>query len=433
MMSGYKILLKKRNGECLSEEEIRFLIESYVNGEFPDYQMSAFLMAVFFNGLNNKETFYLTKAMMESGDLYDLSEFGEKCVDKHSTGGVGDKVSLICGPIVSSLGVKVPMICGKGLGHTGGTVDKLESISGMKLDLSRKKFFSLLRKIGIVFSSQTDNFAPADKKLYSLRDVTGTVENISLITASIMSKKLAGGAPAIVFDVKTGKGAFLEKMNESKELAKMLISVAKSFGRKSVAVITDMNEPLGFCVGNMIEVLESIEALKGNGATDLMEVSLEISSWMLVLAGVARNEKEGIKLAERQINNGKALEKFKELIHAQGGKMKFLKKENPFENVKNVIGVFSEKDGYIHEINGKKIGDFCTYIGAGRQKLDDKIDYLAGVVLFKKTGDRVKKGDLLARVYSNRPIKPYVELLSDAYLIKKRPIKRNKKVLAIVR
>ena len=436
MKSFYEILIKKRDGFEIDSEDIEFFVREFVKGRIPEYQVSAFLMAVYFNGLSERETFDLTKSMMMSGDVYDLSVFGKKCVDKHSTGGVGDKVSLICGPIAASLGVKVPMMCGRGLGHTGGTVDKLESIPGFGLGLSKKRFFSVLKRVGLVFSSQTEKIAPADKKLYALRDVTGTVENLSLITSSIMSKKLATGAPSIVFDVKTGKGAFLQSEKESIALARALIKTAKLFKRKAVAVITDMNEPLGCCVGNMLEVVESIEALKGNGAKDLMEVSLAVSGWMLVLSGVAKNIREGVFLAKKQIENSRALSKFRELVKAQGGDVSiFDDTKRVFKTSRFVVDIKAGKKGVISELHARKIGDFCTYIGAGRQRLDDKIDYASGVVFFKKVGDKVSNDDVIARVYFERKeMADYLDILADAVKISGRYNgKAGKKVLGVVR
>ncbi|MCK5708585.1 MAG: thymidine phosphorylase [Candidatus Aureabacteria bacterium] len=427
-MNVREIIIKKRNGYALNEKEIEFLINGYTEGDIPDYQLSSFLMAVFFNGMTEKETVFLTKAMKESGDEYDLKCFGKKCIDKHSTGGVGDKVSLICGPIAASLGIKVPMMCGRGLGHTGGTVDKLESIPGFSTCINKTKFYNILDKTGLVFSSQTKSIAPADKKMYALRDVTGTVESIPLITSSIMSKKLATGANGIVFDVKTGSGAFMKDKKDAAMLADFLVKIASISNRRSFALLTNMDEPLGCAVGNSLEVIESIECLKGNCFNDLMKVSIEISAAMIFLAGVVKDIKKGRELARGQINNGEALKKLKDTIKAQGGDPDCIYEDYAeWKKAKYSFDVKAEKSGFIEDIDAYKVGDLSCSLGAGRLRLSDDVDPSAGIVFFLKVGDVVSCGDILARVYTDKKgKKTFSESLKRIIKIsKKKPLQKK--------
>jgi pyrimidine-nucleoside phosphorylase len=369
--------------------------------------------------------------MMDSGESYDLKKYRRKCIDKHSTGGVGDKISLICAPIVASLGIKVPMMCGQGLGHTGGTVDKLESIPGFQTALTKKQFLKILENVGLVFSSQTEKIAPADKKIYALRDVTGTVENLSLITSSIMSKKLATGASGIVFDIKTGSGAFMKKIKDAEILAGWLIKTAKRSGRRVSVLITDMNEPLGCTVGNTLEVIESVETLRGFGPADILEISLAVSALMIQMAGMAKDFREAKRKAFKQIENGSALYKLEEVIHAQGGDAGVISENyKKWKKAKYVLDYKAEKNGFIKEIDAYKIGNFCCSLGAGRSSLKDKIDPSAGLILFAKKGDKVSKGETIARIYTDKKDpKAYLKDLGNIIKILGRKLKTGNKVL----
>ena len=426
-----QLIIKKRNGKELSSEEISFFAQGAARSSIPDYQLSSFLMAVFFQGMTENETISLTRFMMDSGICYDLSKMGQSCIDKHSTGGVGDKVSFICGPIAASLGIKVPMMCGRGLGHTGGTVDKLKSIPGMRLALTEKQFLRVLDRTGLAFSSQTGKIAPADRKLYALRDVTGTVESLPLITSSIMSKKLATGAAGIVFDVKTGCGAFMRKKSDAVALARMLVRVAGKFHRKAACLITSMDEPLGYAVGNSLEIIESVECLRGHFRHDLMEVSLAVSACMIQLAGRAKSFREGRRLALGQIGNGKALEKLKEVMQAQGGDPDIVFQDYcRWKKAKYVQDCKAEKSGYISGINAYDIGVLCCDMGAGRSRLDEKIDPSAGIMFFRKTGDKVHKGESIARLYTDRkPGRAFLERLNKIIMISGKKVIKKKKVL----
>jgi pyrimidine-nucleoside phosphorylase len=424
-MNIRQIIIRKRSGQELDNKEIEFFVRGFTAGGIPDYAASSFLMAVYFRGMTEKETFFLTRCMMNSGEIYDLGRFGRRCVDKHSTGGVGDKVSLVCGPIVASLGVKVPMICGRGLGYTGGTVDKLESIPGFCARLTHRRFMKGLEKIGLVFSSQTGRIAPADKKIYALRDVTGTVENISLITSSIMSKKLATGAPGIVFDVKCGRGAFMKKKKEAGDLALWLVKVCRKFGRKATVLITDMDQPLGTTVGNSLEVIESVECLKGHAAPDLLDVSLRVSAEMLVLSGACRDLVAARQAARRQIENGEALRKLGEVITFQGGDTAVISEGfRGWKKARHISDIRAEKTGFIQDIDAGLIGQLACELGAGRNRLEDRIDPSAGLIFFCKKGNRVQKGETIARAFTDRrDIAEICGRLKRAVLIaEKRPV-----------
>ena len=399
-MRMYDIIHKKRNGGELSEEEIRFFIEGYTDESIPDYQAAALCMAVYFRGMTPKETSILTLAMAESGDQIDLGGIEGFTVDKHSTGGVGDKTSLIVVPIVASCGGKVAKMSGRGLGHTGGTVDKLESIPGFRTELNPDDFIKQVNGIGLCIVGQTGELAPADKKLYALRDVTATVESIPLIASSIMSKKLAAGSKGIVLDVKTGSGAFMKTVEESENLAKEMVAIGKSAGRSVTAVITNMDIPLGDSVGNSLEVIEAIKTLKGEGESDLTEVCLTLAAQMLSMI-TGEDEKTCYSMAKGAIDNGLAINKLREMISAQGGNANVVDDYSLFKQPKYTAEIFSECDGYIEHTDAEKIGIASVILGAGREKKGDPIDPSAGIVLKKKTGDYVKKGEPLAVFYTD--------------------------------
>lgn len=399
-MRMYDIIHKKRNGGELSEEEIRFFIEGYTDESIPDYQAAALCMAVYFRGMTPKETSILTLAMAESGDQIDLGGIEGFTVDKHSTGGVGDKTSLIVVPIVASCGGKVAKMSGRGLGHTGGTVDKLESIPGFRTELNPDEFIKQVNGIGLCIVGQTGELAPADKKLYALRDVTATVESIPLIASSIMSKKLAAGSKGIVLDVKTGSGAFMKTVEESENLAREMVAIGKSAGRSVTAVITNMDIPLGDSVGNSLEVIEAIKTLKGEGESDLTEVCLTLAAQMLSMV-TGEDEKTCYSMAKGAIDNGLAINKLREMISAQGGNANVVDDYSLFKQPKYTAEIFSECDGYIEHTDAEKIGIASVILGAGREKKGDPIDPSAGIVLKKKTGDYVKKGEPLAVFYTD--------------------------------
>lgn len=400
-MNILEIIAKKRDSQELTKEEIEYFIENYTNGNIADYQASALVMAIFLNGMTKQETTYLTLAMANSGEILDLSNLGKIIVDKHSTGGVGDKVSLILLPIVASLGVPVAKMSGRGLGFTGGTVDKLESIPGYKTTIDINNFVKNVENIGISMISQTLNLAPADKKLYALRDSISCVENMSLIASSIMSKKIASGADKIVLDVTCGSGAFMKNIGDARKLAKEMIEIGKLANKETRCVITNMDEPLGYCIGNTLEVIEAIGFLKGNMPEDIKDVVLELGSQMMELAGIGNNKKENKERILENINNGKAFDKFLELISNQGGDISYIKDINKFPKVKYIEEVKSNKEGYIFEINAEKIGKLASYLGAGRVRKEDNIDYEVGIILNKKVGDSVKENEVLAYIHAN--------------------------------
>jgi pyrimidine-nucleoside phosphorylase len=390
---------KKRDGLELSKQEISFLISGYTNGTIPDYQMSSLLMAIYTQGMTKQETAWLTEAMLYSGKT--LTHKSNKVVDKHSTGGIGDKTSFIIAPIAAAAGVDVPMIAGRGLGHTGGTIDKLNAIKGMTTKIPPKKFIKQLEEIGLVLAGQSKIIAPADKKVYALRDVTGTIESIPLITASIMSKKLAEGINGLVFDVKTGSGAFMSKKSDAKALAKSLKDTSLAFGKDVYTMITDMSQPLGDKVGHSLELIESVEVLKGKGPKDLIEICIELAGAMIHLSGASKNFSEGKKAARKVIKNGSALKKFTEVIKAQGGDPSFIKDYKKLPSTKFTHTIVSPKDGYITKIEGKKTGLACITIGGGRNVKEDKIDLGAGFDFHLKVGGKVKKGTPLVTIHHN--------------------------------
>lgn len=414
-MRMYDIIEKKRNGEKLSPEEIEFFISGYVSGEIPDYQISALLMAIYFSGMDDEETAVLTKAMMLSGDTVDLSEFGEFTVDKHSTGGVGDKTSLVVAPVMASLGCKMAKMSGRGLGHTGGTVDKLESIPGFKTSITPEEFFEQVRKTGVAVIGSTANLAPADKKLYALRDVTATVGSIPLIASSIMSKKLAAGAHIIVLDVKIGSGAFMKTEEQGRKLAEKMVNIGKSFNRNIAAVITNMDRPLGCAIGNSLEVLEAVSVLKGNEVPDFDGVCVALTSTLLSLCYDISHEESEKRVLE-SIRSGAALAKFREWIKAQGGSDEFVDNPEALGTAKYITEYKAQDSGYISFMNTEMIGKAAAALGAGREKTTDSVDHTAGIVLRKKTGDAVRSGDVIAVLYTNKEASEIeaARLLSEA-------------------
>ena len=400
-MRMYDLIMKKRKGEELTTEEINFFVDGFTKGEIPDYQASAMLMAIFFNKMNKRETADLTNAMVESGDKIDLSNIKGIKVDKHSTGGVGDKTSICLTPLVASLGIPVAKMSGRGLGHTGGTIDKLETFKGFSVELTEEQFMENVNKINIAIMGQSGNLVPADKKLYALRDVTATVDNMSLIASSIMSKKLASGADAIVLDVKVGDGAFMKTPETAKELAQEMVDIGKHLGRETIGVISDMDQPLGYAIGNSLEVIEAIELLKGNGPKDLLELTLTIGSNMLLCAKMAESEEEARKMLMENIKNGKGLEKLKDFVKAQGGDISPIDDYSKFPQAKYVEKVTSPVDGYITKIHAEAFGLIAMELGAGRATKESEIDLAVGIVLNKKRGEKVNKGDVLAYIHSN--------------------------------
>lgn len=400
-MRMYDLILKKRQGNTLTKEEIQWMIREYTDGKIPDYQMSAMMMAVCFQGLDKEETYELTMAMAQSGEMLDLSGIEGVKVDKHSTGGVGDKTSLALTPIVASLGIPVAKMSGRGLGHTGGTIDKLESIPGFSTQLTDEQFEEQVNSIGVSIMGQTKDLAPADKLLYALRDVTATVDQISLIASSIMSKKLAAGADAILLDVKTGSGAFMKEESEAVKLAQEMVDIGKSAGRKMTAVITNMDEPLGMAVGNILEVKEAIDTLKGNGPKDFTELVETLASHMLILGGIAEKFDEALSMVRGAVRDGKALDKFKQFVSAQGGDTRYIDHPELFEQAHIIEEIRSEQDGFVERINAQEIGICSLILGGGRETKDSQIDPAVGLVFSKKVADPVKKGDLLATIYGN--------------------------------
>lgn len=401
-MNAVELIKKKRDGLKLTREEIIFLVNSFTKNEIPDYQFSAFLMAGFIKGLDKQETSWLTESMLYSGKVVDLKKIPGVKIDKHSTGGVGDKTSLILAPIVAAAGIYVPMISGRGLGHSGGTLDKLESIWGFRTDLNLAEYKKVLAKCGAVLIGQTKEIAPADKKIYALRDVTSTVESVPFITASIMSKKLAEGIDGLVLDVKTGNGAFMKSLQAAETLAKSLISTAKSFDKKVIAFITDMNQPLGNYVGNWLEVLESINVLKGEVVADLSEVTLNLSGAMIYLGGKAESIQEGISISKEIIKSGKAFDKFIEIVKYQGGDISLINNPNKYPQSKYSEYVYANKSGYITEINTYEIGMCNIELGGGRKTITDKIDFKAGMIFKKKLGDKVNKGEVVIEFFTDK-------------------------------
>ena len=400
-MNIIDIIAKKRDSKELNTDEINFFIKEYTNNNIEDYQAAALIMAIYINGMSYRETKDLTMAMASSGDVLDLSELGENVVDKHSTGGVGDKVTIILAPLIASLGIPVAKMSGRGLGYTGGTADKIEAIPGYNTGISEKEFIANVKNIGISLITQTLNLAPADKKIYALRDTIACTGSIPLIASSIMSKKIASGANKIVLDVTCGFGAFMKNIEDARELSRTMIEIGNLANRGTVCVITNMNEPLGFTVGNSLEIIEAIEFLQGKMPEDLKQVVLELGAYMVKLAGKGSNIEENKKMLVENIQNGKAYNKFIELVQNQGGDIEYVKDVTKFEKAKIIQEVISTTEGYVQEINAEEIGKLSCDLGAGRKTKKDKIDLQVGIILNKKIGDFVNKGDKLATIYAN--------------------------------
>ena len=419
-----EIIETKRDKKPLSKSQIHDFITGYVSGKIPDYQASALLMAIYLNGMNKEEIADLTEEMRVSGNIWDLSTINGPKVDKHSTGGVGDKVSLILGPMVAACGAKMAKMSGRGLGHTGGTLDKMESIPGMKINLTKEEFDKQVNEINLAIIGQDKDLVPADKKIYALRDVTATVGSIPLIASSIMSKKLATGSDCILLDVKYGDGAFMKDMDSAKELAITMVDIGKSLNKNVKAEITDMNQPLGKCVGNSLEIKEVIETLKGNGPDDLNEICISSGAIMLEQAKIC-DRKEGRKRLEESLKNGKAFEYFKLFVKYQGGDVSYVENPEKFEVSKNLIEIKSKEEGYIKTIKAMTIGLASMKLGGGREQLDDVIDMSAGIVLNKKVGDHVNKDELLCTLHTNQSKDVYEEIVKfveSAYIIQKDPV-----------
>lgn len=424
------IIEKKRDGHALNKEEIFFLIQEYVKEQIPDYQMSSFLMAVYFQGMTDEESSLLTEAILRSGEIIDLSSIDGIKVDKHSTGGVGDKTTIVLGPLVASAGAKVAKLSGRGLGHTGGTLDKLESIPGLSINLSIEDFIDQVNDIGIAVAGQTANLTPADKLLYALRDVTGTVPSIPLIASSIMSKKLASGSDVIVLDVKIGAGAFMKTLEDAEELSRVMVNIGKSFGKKVVAFITDMSQPLGYAVGNKLEIKEAIETLQGNGPKDLTELCEEIGAYMVHNANIKSSLEEAKKFVKEQVSSKAAYHKQMDFIKKQGGKLPDLE---DFINVKEIIEIHADKEGYVSSINALEIGLSAMKLGAGRETKEDEIDYDVGIVLNKKVGDKVNLDEPLAYVYNNLDeVEDILEQIHAAFTISKDPVEDQTLIYKII-
>lgn len=433
-MRMYDIIEKKREGHKLSYEEIKFAVMGYTNGNIPDYQMSALLMAIYLKGMDEEETLNLTMIMAESGATLDLSEINGIKVDKHSTGGVGDKTSLVLGPMVASCEIPVAKMSGRGLGHTGGTIDKLESIDGFSTTISTEKFIKNVNEIGMAIVGQTENLAPADKKIYALRDVTATVSCIPLIASSIMSKKLASGADGIVLDVKCGDGAFMKNKEDAIALANAMVKIGNGAGRQTIAVISDMDQPLGQTVGNSLEVVEAIETLKGDGPRDLMELCLVLGSYMVLLGDKCDTVEQGRKMLEEKIANGEAFDKFKEFIKAQGGDSSYADDTHMFQKAKYSYCIKSDKMGYISKIHCENIGKASLVLGGGRENKESEIDLSVGIKIIKKVSDSVKKDDIIAIVYSNdeEKMQVAVKMIKDAYEYSDKPLQKDSLIKAVI-
>ncbi len=424
------VIRKKRDGIELSRGEIEGLVNAYTNGDIPDYQVSAWLMAVVLKGMTRPETAALTDAMLHSGDVLDLSSLAAKKVDKHSTGGVGDKTSLVLAPLAAAAGIAVPMISGRGLGHTGGTLDKLEAIPGFNVNLPVREFRRVLEVCGCAMIGQTAEIAPADRKMYALRDVTGTVESAYLICASIMSKKLAEGIDALVLDVKTGSGAFMKNEKDAAFLAELMVETGERMSKKVVALITDMDQPLGNMIGNALEVIEAVEVLRGVGPGDLRELCLELAGWMLHLGGVSDTVAKGKQQSAALISSGKAIEKFRQMVELQGGDARIIDDAKKLPQARHTMLVSSAKSGYLASMQCEQIGTACVILGGGRERKEDSVDPAVGIVLHKKVGDRVDRGEALATIHYNNEgqaerARQLVEascVVTDAALSKTRPL-----------
>ena len=428
------IIRRKRDGERLSKKEIEFLVKGAVAGEIPDYQLSAFFMAVYFRGMTFAETSYLTEFMMNSGEVLDWSFLGKPTVDKHSTGGVGDKISLPLAPLVASTGlVAVPMISGRALGHTGGTLDKLESIRGYRTDLSVDEFREIVQKVGCSIIGQTANLVPADKKFYALRDATATVESIPLIASSIMSKKLAEGVNAVVLDVKTGSGAFMQKYRDAKELAMTMVEIGKHMKRKVIALITNMDQPLGKYIGNALEIIETLDILKGRGPEDTTELTLRLGAYMLWSVKAVESIDEGYDLLKKKLYSGEGLRKFRQMVEAHGGDWNYISSPE-FTRTKYVSYIRSNSSGYISSFDTLSIGLAATILGAGRSRMEDEIDHRVGIIVNKKVGDKVDKGDVIFEVRANDEDRLHqaMEMLERSYKIIRRRVQPLQLIFEVI-
>ncbi len=426
-MRMYDLIMKKRNGGVLNHKEIQYMVMGFTEGKIPDYQMAAMMMAIYFQGMNEQETLDLTMVMAESGETLDLSGIhGVKC-DKHSTGGVGDKVSLILGPMAAAAGIPVAKMSGRGLGHTGGTIDKLESITGFHTSMEQEDFIRQVNEIGIALVGQTAHLAPADKKIYALRDVTATVDNMSLIASSIMSKKLAAGADTIVLDVKCGNGAFMKTPEEAKTLAETMVKIGNGAGRKTIAVISDMNEPLGYAIGNALEVEEAVEVLKGQGEPRLTELCITLGAYMLYGTGLCRKIEEGREKMTEVLKNRSAYQKFLSFVAAQGGDVDEVKDTKRLLHVKYIEEVKAPESGYISCIQAEEVGMASLMLGAGRETKESALDYSAGFRLMKKTGDKISKGETIALLYANaeEKILPAKQRFLEAVSFSEKPVAKE--------
>ena len=432
-MNILDIIEKKKISSELTDEEIDYFVQNYTSGNITDYQAAALIMAICINGMTQDEILSLTMAMAKSGDLLDLSDISDNIVDKHSTGGVGDKVTLILMPLIAALDIPVAKMSGRGLGITGGTVDKLESIPGYNTNISIDEFKNNIKEIGISLISQTLNLAPADKKIYALRDTIACTNSMPLIASSIMSKKIASGANAMVLDVTCGKGAFMPSKEEAKRLAKLMSLIGKNANRKTICVLTNMDEPLGYAVGNTLEVIEAVEALKGNMAEDVKEVVLTLAAQIMYLSGKYNNLAKNKEIALEIIKSGKALDKFKELVQKQNGDISYIEDLEKFEKAPIIIPVISEQTGFVEELDAGKVGKAGVELGVGRKNKEDSIDHRVGIIFNKKIGDMVKKGDVLAYIHANssEKVEPCVESILDAYKIGNKKITK-KNVLEIL-
>ncbi|MGP4042272.1 pyrimidine-nucleoside phosphorylase [Gracilibacillus sp. D59] len=428
------IIAKKRNGEPLIEKEINFFIEEYMKENIPDYQVSALMMAIYYQGMTQEETAYLTKNMVASGDIIDLSLIEGHKVDKHSTGGVGDKTTFIVGPLVAAAGIPVAKMSGRGLGHTGGTIDKLESIPGFQVELTNQQFIDNVNKYKLSVVGQTGNLAPADKKLYALRDVTATVDSIPLIASSIMSKKIASGADSIVLDVKTGSGAFMKSFKDSKRLAEEMVTIGKQLERQTIAVISDMNQPLGYEIGNANEVKEAVEVLQGKRVEDLRELAIELAAHMTLLAGVYQDYTEATQSLEKLIDNGDALKYFMNFIKAQGGDISVIEDLTKLPKSSYKVEVKADQEGYIHEMEADEIGVAAMHLGAGRATKDDNINHGVGITLQKKIGDHVEQGETLAILNSDQEdVDNAINIVKNAYTIKPEKANKQKMIYEVIK
>ena len=434
-MNILDIISKKRDSKELSKEEIEYFVKEYTDDNITDYQASALIMAIYINGMNDREITDLTLAMAYSGDVLDLSKFGENVVDKHSTGGVGDKVSIILLPIIAALGVPVAKMSGRGLGFTGGTVDKMESIPGYRTNIGIDEFISNVEKVGISMIGQTMNLAPADKKIYALRDTIACTANIPLIASSIMSKKIAAGANKILIDITCGTGAFMKDVRSAKELASMMIKIGRLAGREVRCVITNMDEPIGYAIGNSLEVIEAVRALKGDMPEDIQEIIRTLGTQMILMSGATQDALEAEKMIVDAINSGRAFEKFKELVAKQGGDVSYIESTDKFEKAKYIIPVFAEERGALKEIDTEMIGNISVYLGAGRVRKEDEIDHAAGIIMNQRIGNVVEVGQVLAYIHTNdeSKIEGALKNMKDAFILDPKRVAKPKTILGIIK